>query len=300
MCRSPGFELASALATCTSGQFQCKVPEQGRGELITRAQGEIRRGCSSSVFIVSFGLHQTHIPNPKTWGWFLRPDAVVDPSWLPALVVKRVWTPVWPENHYACLAGKQKCRFCYLEKWTSQGPCRDFARTSTVAFYTLWKATRTFHESPQHIREQSVLYIGVCVWRAKWFLGVHCEQPRVSIWVYILLSVNPTISDQGPFPSTSLLGHQMAQILKRAVKKKKLYWNRSSRPQTVSQDQTNPKNRTAFALQLFEKGHSENLWCQDLPDGQLDAQRQSTSVMRRIRNAYGPAATVQLPPYKSP
>jgi hypothetical protein len=37
------FVLDSALATCTSGQFQRKVPKQGRDKMITRAPGEMRR-----------------------------------------------------------------------------------------------------------------------------------------------------------------------------------------------------------------------------------------------------------------
>jgi hypothetical protein len=48
--------LASALATCTSGHFPPKIPEQGRAELITIAPGEGSRGCFSLSHIVSLVL----------------------------------------------------------------------------------------------------------------------------------------------------------------------------------------------------------------------------------------------------
>ncbi len=47
------FAPVSALATCTSGQYSLKIPEQRRGEVITSAQGEKRRCCSSLPFIAS-------------------------------------------------------------------------------------------------------------------------------------------------------------------------------------------------------------------------------------------------------
>jgi hypothetical protein len=61
------FELASALTTCTWGQFQHKIPEQRRCELITSARGETSAPCSSIVYYMVFGLGVTGIL-VEAWG----------------------------------------------------------------------------------------------------------------------------------------------------------------------------------------------------------------------------------------
>ncbi len=69
------FELASALTTCTWGQFQHKIPEQCRCELITLARREKSPHCSSLVSYSVFGVlvsssrfgNQMHFTNHNLW-----------------------------------------------------------------------------------------------------------------------------------------------------------------------------------------------------------------------------------------